>query len=135
VKAQELEQALIDATGEWDDDRYDEYWEEYTGINGFYHLLAGTDHNTENNVTGAERVSDGLVEVDGLGTFTRVETLETNFDTYEKSWDNFLVFKHKDELFRVQGYLDSWGQGAWDGRLEKVEPVEVTKIEYRRVND
>ena len=128
-----LEQALLSAVGETQEDYGYEWYEQYTGLNGFYHLLSGVDVSTDNLVEGAKVVTDGVVEVDGLGTFKRVDVFESNFDTYEKSWDNFLVFEFNGHLYRVQGSLDSHMGGIWDGRLEEVEPVEVKKTEYRRI--
>lgn len=129
----ELECALIAAVGETQEEPYYEYYPKYTGLNGFYHLLAGVDYGYASNDVNANKIEDGVVEVDGLGTFKRVEVYEANFDTYQKSWDNFLVFEFQGSLYRVEGHLDSHMGGVWDGRLEEVEPVEVTKTEYRSI--
>lgn len=125
MNAFELEQALVKAVGDTKEDAYEEWWSEYTGLNGFYHLLAGEDNYTTNKVN-AKKVSDGVVEVKGLGIFRRVETLIENFDTYEPTWDNVLIFEHDGKTYRVEGHLDSHNGGVWNGRLEEVKPVEKT---------
>lgn len=51
----------------------------------------------------------------------------------EKYW---VIFSVGDELFKVDGYYSSWDGSSWDdAEMYKVEPVEVTVIEYRKVKD
>lgn len=126
--ALDLERALTDAVGVSNEEDGYEWYEEYTGLNGFYHLLAGTGHGTANRVgelTTVHKNGDS-VTVDGLGVFSLMKYSEENFDTYEKSWDNFLVFEFEGRYFRVQGWLDSHAGGVWDGSLHEVRPVEKT---------
>lgn len=133
MNAQVLESALIAALGETQEDKWSEWWDTYTGLNAFYHLLADVEYEYTELHTDAKKIADGVVEVNGLGVFERVEVYEDNFDTYERTCDNFLVFKFQGHTYRVEGHLDSHMGGVWDGRLEEVEPVEVTKIEYRSI--
>lgn len=91
-------------------------------------MLADTGAGSDNRVAALNNVSKAgdSVIVDGIGVFNLIQYSEENFDTYEKSWDNFLVFEFENRYFRVQGYLDSHAGGLWDGRLHEVEPVEKT---------
>lgn len=51
----------------------------------------------------------------------------------EEYW---VIFKVGEELFEVDGYYSSWDGVSWDGaELYKVAPVEVTIIEYQKVED
>ena len=126
--ARDVERELTRVVGESTEEDGWEWYEEYTGLNGFYHLLANTGSGSNNCVAALETVrkNGNSVTVDGVGTFTLVQYSEENFDTYEKSWDNFLVFEFENRYFRVKGYLDSHAGGLWDGRLHEVEPVEKT---------
>lgn len=129
--ARELEAALISKVGETEEDDGWEWYETVTGLNGFYHLLAGTGRDSTNMV-GLEKTGN-VVNVPGLGEFTFVEATEDNFDTYEKSWDNHLVFQFNGKTYRVHGRLDSHDGGIWDGRLQEVEPVEKVITVWRTV--
>lgn len=51
----------------------------------------------------------------------------------EEYW---VIFSVGDELFKVVGYYSSWDGSSWDdAEIYKVEPVEVTVIEYQAVED
>lgn len=128
-----LENALVDVLGNISKSEYD-YYDEYTGLNGFYHLLAGTGPDVTNKTADNASVSGNYrqgVRVDGVGFFEKIESGEENFDTHEKTWDNFLVFRFTPhnadaQYFRITGSLDSWDGGAWDGRLTEVQSAQKT---------
>lgn len=46
-----------------------------------------------------------------------------------------VVFRVGDQLFRKQGFYNSWDSNEWDGGLEEVEPYEETVVKYRAIKD
>lgn len=131
MNAYELEQALVSALGECTDNPYNEWWSEYTGPNGFYHLLAGTGWDVRIQ---PDFVKNGdTVTVPGLGDFTFVEIMNENLDTYEQSWDTVLVFEFGGKHYRVHGRLDSHQGGVYEGRLQEVVPVEKTITVWEKI--
>lgn len=51
----------------------------------------------------------------------------------EKYW---VLFQVGEEFFRIDGYFNSWDGTNWEGsELYKVAPVEVTVIEYQKVDE
>ncbi len=123
MSPKQIERALEEILGETEEESGHDYYEEYTGINGFYHLLANSGGYAVDQVKLELPKKDGGLLVEGLGVFTKVEKTEENFSTYEKSWDDFLVFEFGGRTFRIQGHLDSYDGGVWDGMLHEVTPV------------
>lgn len=53
-----------------------------------------------------------------------------------KGEEYWVIFSVEDELFKVDGYYSSWDGSSWDeAEIYKVEPVEVTIIEYQKVKE
>lgn len=51
----------------------------------------------------------------------------------EKYW---VLFQVEEEFFKIDGYFNSWDGVNWEGsELYKVTPVEVTVIEYQKVDE
>lgn len=46
-----------------------------------------------------------------------------------------VVFRVSDQLFRKQGFHNSWDSNDWDGNLEEVESYEETVVKYRAKKD
>jgi hypothetical protein len=44
-----------------------------------------------------------------------------------------VVFKIGDQLFRKDGYHNSWDSNDWDGDLEEVEAFEKVVVDYRAI--
>lgn len=52
-----------------------------------------------------------------------------------KGEEYWVLFQVGDELFKVDGHYDSWDGVDWDdAKLYKVAPVEVTVIEYQKID-
>lgn len=53
-----------------------------------------------------------------------------------KGEEYWAIIQVGDELFEVSGYYSSWDGVSWDdAEICKVEPVEVTVIEYQKVKE
>lgn len=129
MNAYELGQALDNILGECVDERWDEWWEKYTGANAFFHMLSGEtgfDADPDERVKEKVTAKDGGLEVEGLGLFKKVEVYDDNFDMYEKSADTNLVFEFDGNFYRVDGSFDSHRGGVWDSTIEQVYPTEKT---------
>lgn len=66
-------------------------------------------------------------DVPGLG---KVEFVE-NFGGEGQGDDYWLIFKVGEQYFQQDGYYASHDGGYLDGDLYEVEPVKVTKTEYK----
>lgn len=130
MTARQLETALEEVLGENEEDGGD-YYSDYSGLNGFYHRLAGT---YDSSAYSAEKVDDeekytisdshGLVlTVPALGVFEAVEK-NTEYEAETGDADVKVVFKFNGRYFQKQGNLDSYEGGYFDGRLTEVKPVE-----------
>lgn len=47
--------------------------------------------------------------------------------------ERWVVFSVAEQLFRMNGYYSSWGDGDWDGELEEVKAVQIMRTEYEEV--
>ena len=129
MTARKLEQKLEEILGS-NEENYGDYYNDYSGLNGFYHTLAGTDLNYSEKTQeyDTSKVNGKVViNVPGLGNFTAIDKI-TEFMAESGDADSEVVFLYNGEHYRKQGYLDSYEGGYWDGRLEKVRPVEKTII-------
>lgn len=69
------------------------------------------------------------VEIDGLPTLKHISSGGAEGDGAQK----WVVFSVGDQLFRKTGYYSSWGEDEWDGDLEEVKAVQVTRTEYEAI--
>jgi hypothetical protein len=137
MNGNELKKALTDIVGETTDDPYNEWWSEYTGTNNFFHLLSGqTGYDATLKEMDKVTVKDkGVLEVEGLGTFKKIEVFEDNFDSYEGTCETFMIFEFDGNTYRVMSHLDSHSGGVWDSNIEHVEAVEKTIRVWENKND
>lgn len=127
----QLEAALREILGDSGPDT--ECYSDYTGLNGFYHVLAGTYNNGYSKKVDEEPLykvntdEDGrvVITIPGLGDFVAIEH-SVEFMAKTGDADSNIVFALNNRYFRKQGYLDSYEGGYWDGRLEEVRPVDRT---------
>ena len=80
-----------------------------------------------------ERVDEFFYEggdLPGFGSFEQVASWN-----YGDGHERGAVFKHESgRYFQATGSYSSWDSSTWD-KVEEVEPYEVTKIRYRRINN
>lgn len=124
----ELERALTVAFGNQLEEAGEDYYEDYSGKNLFYHQLAGTG-NTQDYRN--PRKAGDTIEVEGVGTFEFIET-ESQYDE-AGDLDYKLVFSLDGQTFVKEGYLDSWSGGVWDGPLYEVTKVTKTVEVWERL--
>jgi hypothetical protein len=73
---------------------------------------------------------NGIALPSGKATFVK------SFGGEGKGEEYWILFKVGEELFKVDGYYSSWDGVSWDNaELYKVAPVEVTVIEYQKVDE
>jgi hypothetical protein len=58
------------------------------------------------------------------------EYVDSDYGDYDYSSQMWVVFKVDGQAYRKTGFYQSHYGSEWDGRLEKVTPREVTKIEW-----
>ena len=68
------------------------------------------------------------VDVLGLGEVEVLESVTYRDGDYQgnDSYENYIVVKVGDQIFRKTGYYNSWDGGAWDGAWHEVKKVEKT---------
>lgn len=128
MSTRELERAIEDILGRNEEDD-DEYYDDYTGANAFYHVLAGTQQHGD-TYSYIKELPKGLSKtvkgwkIDGLGEFILVE----KEDKYNESGDldEKMVFSFNNKFYAKNGALDSWEGGLWDGIIREVSKVEKT---------
>lgn len=63
-------------------------------------------------------------------------TLVERFGGEGKGEEYWIIFKVGEETFKVDGYYSSWDGVNWDdSEVYKVKPVEVTVIQYEKVDE
>lgn len=87
------------------------------------------EHNADTEYEGAynELHYGEDVEVKGLGKLEYVDS----FGGEGQGDDYWVVFKLGGKLYRKDGYYASYDGGELDGELYEVEPVQVSRTEYR----
>lgn len=63
----------------------------------------------------------------------KFEYVDADYGDYDSSSRLWVVFKVDGQAFRKTGYYQSHYGSEWDGYVEKVEPKEVTRIEWDSV--
>lgn len=126
--AEELENAILQIIGDYDDDRGGGYGI-YSGADAFFHTLADTpgSQSTSDKFTSVNAGQD--IDVPGLGRFHRVD-VKSDYDE-EGDLDCVLTFKFADRYFQKIAYLDSWSGGTWGQYgLKEVKPRTETVVIY-----
>ncbi|SIL62753.1 Uncharacterised protein [Mycobacteroides abscessus subsp. abscessus] len=80
-----------------------------------------------------EALSEGPVTLGQLGS---AQLLSHHTPQYEWSEDNdvaYFVFSLGERSFRRGGLVDSYDGVGWHGPTEEVEPVQVTRTEWRAI--
>jgi hypothetical protein len=90
-------------------------WEETYDGDSFYDEVEYEDEGIELTIDGQKVVAKKEDSYGGEG----------QGDEY------WVVFRINDQLFRVDGYWQSWEGGEYDGDLYEVEPYQVMVTRYR----
>ena len=100
------------------------------------HLFTGPDYDDPNY---DDKYDEWEAECDeffygsgNLGDFGNFKSVARW--SYGDGQEQGVVFQHESgRYFKVTGYYSSWDSSTWD-ELHEVEPYEVVKIRYRKVN-
>jgi hypothetical protein len=70
-------------------------------------------------------------------TFTIVETkLGSSYDGYEQdSQENFVIFEVGNQLFKKEGWADSYGDSEWEGDVTEVKASKKYTTVYEPKSD
>lgn len=126
MNARDLERKLVEILGEGEEEG-EEYYDEYTGINAFYHILANAAPYPDYLKWDDEKFPRGgeSITIPGLGVFKAVD-YKVEFMAESGDADANVIFEFEGNFYQKHGYLDSYEGGVWDGMLTQVKPVEKT---------
>jgi hypothetical protein len=70
-------------------------------------------------------------------TFTIVDAkVGSHFDGYEQdAQENFVIFEIGNQLFKKEGWSDSYGDSEWDGNVTEVKASKKYTTVYEPKND